>query len=164
MRRLNAAPWIIAALVLLTLAAPAAAQSKRATVALLDFDYGTIDHWWGNQDIGKGIADLVVDGLVEDGSFRVIERKRLDAILAEQNFSNSDRADPAAAKVAKIGKALGVKYIIVGSITKFGIEDKSMKIGGGGWGGGKFGIGDVGTKKGKATVAIAARVIDTSTG
>jgi curli biogenesis system outer membrane secretion channel CsgG len=94
----------------------------------------------------------------------VIERKRLDAILAEQNFSNSDRADPAAAKIAKIGKALGVKYLIVGSITKFGMEDKGMKIGGGGWGGGKFGIGEVGTKKGKATVAIAARMIDTATG
>jgi curli biogenesis system outer membrane secretion channel CsgG len=155
---------VIAALVVLTFAAPAAAQSTRATVALLDFDFGTIDHWWGNQDIGKGIADLLVDGLVEDGSYRVIERKRLDAILAEQNFSNSDRADPAAAKIAKIGKALGVKYLIVGSITKFGMEDKGMKIGGGGWGGGKFGLGEVGTKKGKATVAIAARMIDTATG
>jgi curli biogenesis system outer membrane secretion channel CsgG len=164
MRRLNLAPWMTAALVVLTFAGPAAAQSKRPTVALLDFDYGSVNAWWGNQDIGKGIADLVVDGLVEDGSFRVIERKRLDAILAEQNFSNSDRADPAAAKVAKLGKALGVKYLIVGSITKFGMEDKGMKIGGGGWGGGKFGLGEVGTKKGKATVAIAARMIDTSTG
>jgi curli biogenesis system outer membrane secretion channel CsgG len=164
MRTLRATPWIVAALVLLTFAAPAAAQSKRPTVALLDFDYGTIDHWWGNQDIGKGIADLIVDGLVEDGTYRVIERKRLDAILAEQNFSNSDRADPAAAKVAKLGKALGVKFLIVGSITRFGMEDKSMKVGGGGWGGGKFGLGEVGTKKGKATVAIAARLIDTSTG
>ena len=85
-------------------------------------------------------------------------------ILAEQNFSNSDRADPSAAQVAKIGKALGVKYIILGSITKFGIEDKGMKIGAGAWGGGKFGVGDVGTKKGKATVAIAARMVDTTTG
>jgi curli biogenesis system outer membrane secretion channel CsgG len=164
MRRLTTATWVIAALAVLVLASPAAAQSKRPTVALLDFDYGTLNPWWGTQDIGKGIADLIVDGLVEDGSYRVIERKRLDAILAEQNFSNSDRAEPEAAKVAKIGKALGVKYIILGSITKFGIEDKGMKIGGGGWGGGKFGVGDVGTKKGKATVAIAARMVDTSTG
>ncbi len=164
MRKLTSVTWVIAALAALVLASPAAAQSKRPTVALLNFDFGTIDRWWGNQDIGKGIADLIVDGLVEDGSYRVIERKRIDAILAEQNFSNSDRADPSAAKVAQIGKALGVKYIVVGSITKFGIEDKGMKIGGGAWGGGKYGVGDVGTKKGKATVAIAARMIDTSTG
>ena len=94
----------------------------------------------------------------------MIERKKLDAILAEQNFSNSDRADPSAASVAQIGKALGVKYIIVGSITKFGTEDKKVGVGGGAFGGGKFGIGRVGTSKGKATVAITARMIDTSTG
>jgi curli biogenesis system outer membrane secretion channel CsgG len=162
MRRLSFA--VLAVLVVVGFALPATAQSKRPTVALLDFDYGTIDHWWGDQDIGKGIADLIVDGLVDDGSYRVIERKKLDAILAEQNFSNSDRADPAAGKVARIGKALGVKYLIVGSITKFGMENKGMNVGGGGWGGGKFGLGDVGTKKGKATVAITARMVDTSTG
>jgi curli biogenesis system outer membrane secretion channel CsgG len=163
MRTLRAATWVMAALALIVLAAPAGAQSKRPTVALIDFDYGTIDRWWGNEDIGKGVADLIVDGLVEDGSFRVIERKKLGVILSEQNFSNSDRADPSAGQMAKLGKALGVKYLIVGSITKFGMEDKGMKIGAGAFGGGKFGIGDVGTKKGKATVAIAARMVDTST-
>ena len=35
------------------------AQSKRPTVALLDFDYGTVQQWWsGNWDIGKGISDM----------------------------------------------------------------------------------------------------------
>jgi curli biogenesis system outer membrane secretion channel CsgG len=156
---------LMAAVAVACLAAPAAAQSKRPTVAILDLDFGAIEHWWsGNWDIGKGVADLVVDGLVEDGSYRVIERKRLDALLAEQNFSNSDRAEPGAAKVAKLGKALGVKYLIVGSITKFGTENKDLKVGGGGFGGGKFGLGNVGTKKGKATVALALRVVDTSTG
>jgi curli biogenesis system outer membrane secretion channel CsgG len=164
MRRLSVAPWLLAALAVLAFAAPAAAQTGRPAVALLDFDYASLNSWWGNQDIGKGIADLVVDGLVEDGSYRVIERKRLDAILAEQNFSNSDRADPSAAKTAQIGKALGVRYLIVGSITKFGMEQKGTSISGGGWGYGGFGVGDVGTKKGKATVAVTARMIDTTTG
>jgi curli biogenesis system outer membrane secretion channel CsgG len=153
------------ALSLLAVATPASAQSSRPTVAILDLDYGAIQRWWeGNWDIGKGIADLIVDGLVEDGSYRVIERKRLDAILAEQNFSNSDRADPSAASVAKIGKALGVKYLIVGSITKFGTEKKGMGVGGGAFGGGKLGLGRVGTEKGKANVAVAVRMIDSSTG
>ena len=144
---------------------PAVAQTTRPTVALMDFDFGTVDQWWGgNWDIGKGVADLIVDELVNDGSYRIIERKRLDAILAEQNFSNSDRADPEAGKVAKLGKALGVKFLIVGSITKFGTENKKTGVGGGMFGGGKFGIGGVGTSKGKAVVAITARVIDTSTG
>ncbi|MBI4445011.1 MAG: curli production assembly protein CsgG [Acidobacteria bacterium] len=152
---------LLTALLVLWVTVPVFAQKKR--VAILDFDFGTVHRWWeGNWDIGKGIADLVVTELVTDGTYRVIERKALDAIMAEQNLSNSNRADSTTA--AKIGKLLGVNAIIVGSITQFGTEEKGMKIGGigGGWGG--FGGGKVGTSKGKATVAIDARLIDVNTG
>jgi curli biogenesis system outer membrane secretion channel CsgG len=143
---------------------PVAAQSTRPTIAVLNFDYGTVQRWWsGTQDIGEGISDMIVDELVNDGSFRVIERKRLDAVLAEQDFSNSDRADPSAATVAKLGKVLGVKYVVVGSITKFGTEKSNKSFSGGGYGS-AFGLGSVGTAKGKANVAITARIIDTTTG
>lgn len=55
----------------------AQAAATRPTVALLDFDFGSVQQRWsGNQDIGKGISDLIVDEVVNDGSFRVIERKR----------------------------------------------------------------------------------------
>jgi curli biogenesis system outer membrane secretion channel CsgG len=163
--RKSALLLVAVAVAIAATAGSAAAQSKRPTVALLDFDYASIQQWWEqNQDIGKGIADMLVDSLVEDGSYRVIERKRLDAILAEQNFSNSERADPSAAEVAKLGKALGVKYLIVGSITKFGMEQKGMSVGGSAFGAGRYGVGDVGTKKGKANVSITARMVDTTTG
>ena len=148
-------------------AGPALAQAKssRPTVAVLDFDFGSIQQWWsGNQDIGKGISDLIVDGLLEDGSYRLIERKKLNAILGEQDFSNSERADPSAKTVAKLGKALGVKYMIVGSITKFGTEQSNKGINAGAFGGSKYGLGKVGSQKGKANVAITARMIDMSTG
>jgi curli biogenesis system outer membrane secretion channel CsgG len=145
-------------------AATAAEQSKRPTVALLDFDFGAVQQWWsGNYDIGKGVADLIVDELVNDGTYRVIERKRLDAIMAEQNFSASDRADPSAASLAKIGKVLGVKYLIVGSITKFGAEESHKGFNAGAYGAGKYGLGNVGKTKGKANVAITARMIDAAT-
>ena len=121
---------LFAPLAVALLAVPAAAQSKRVSVAVMDFDYGTVNNWWGQYDIGKGMADQVVDELVNDGTFRVIERKKLDTVLAEQDFARSDRADPSAAKLAKVGKVLGVKYIISGSITKFGGEEKNF--GGGG--------------------------------
>ena len=157
---------VLAALaVLLFVGVSNAGAQGRPTVALLDFEFGTVQQWWsGNWDIGKGIADLMVDELVNDGSFRMIERKKLDAILAEQNFSNSDRADPNAKTVAALNKVLGVKYMIVGSITQFGLENKNQKVGGGGYGLGRFGLGEVGRTKGKATVAITARILDTTTG
>jgi curli biogenesis system outer membrane secretion channel CsgG len=158
------AAWSFVCASLGVAAVPAAAQSTRPTVAVLSFEYGTVQRWWSaNQDIGEGIADMIVDELVNDGSYRVIERKRLDAILAEQNFSNSERADPSAKTLAQVGKALGVKYLIVGSITKFGTEQSNKSFGGGGYGS-AFGLGQVGTSKGKANVAITARMIDTSTG
>jgi curli biogenesis system outer membrane secretion channel CsgG len=141
------------------IAGPAQAQdkSKRPTVAVMDFDYGTVHHhWWGQYDIGKGMADQVVDALVNDGSFRVIERKKLDTVLAEQDFAQSDRADPSAAKLAKIGKVLGVKYIIAGSITKFSTESRGGAVR-------VKGIG-LGGKKAKSEVALTARVIDATTG
>jgi curli biogenesis system outer membrane secretion channel CsgG len=135
----------------------ASAQApKRVSVAVMDFEYGTVNNWWGQYDIGKGMADQVVDALVNDGTFRVIERKKLDAVLAEQDFSKSDRADPSAAKLSKMGKALGIKYIIAGSITKFGTEQKQG-------GASVKGIG-IGGGKAKTEVYLTARLIDTTTG
>jgi curli biogenesis system outer membrane secretion channel CsgG len=140
-----------------SLAVPAHAQAKRPQVAITDFDYGTVGyHWWGDADIGKGMADQLANALVEDSSFRVIERKKLDTVLAEQDFTHSDRADPSQAKMAKIGKALGVHYIITGSITKFGGEQNDK-------GGSLKGI-RVGLGKHKTEVEVSARLIDTTTG
>ena len=77
--------------------AGAAARKKR--VAVFDFDYATVHAgvsaiFGRDIDIGKGVTDLLVTYLVKDGSYSVIERKALDKIMAEQNFSNSDRANP----------------------------------------------------------------------
>ncbi len=146
------------------LAAVPAQQKKR--VAVMNFDYSavttSVTQLWGtNQDVGRGVADMLVDKLVEDGAYSVIERKVLDKIIAEQNFSNSDRADPNSA--AKIGKILGVDAIIVGSITQFGRDDKSTGVGGAGSTLGKFGIGGIKTSKSTAVVQLTARMINTST-
>jgi curli biogenesis system outer membrane secretion channel CsgG len=144
---------------------PAAAAKKR--VAVMNFDYGTVRSYvtsifGSDQDVGKGISDLLVQKLVQDGKYSVIERNALDKILAEQNFSNSDRAD--ATTAAKIGKVLGIDAIIIGSITQFGRDDQHTNVGGGGYGLGKFGLGGVGTSKAKAVVGISARMVNTSTG
>jgi curli biogenesis system outer membrane secretion channel CsgG len=154
---------------LLTIAFAAAvpAQPKRR-IAVMNFDYATVQGnvsaiFGTNQDIGKGIADLLVDRFVGDHVFTVIERKALDKVLAEQNFSNSDRAD--ASSAAKLGRILGVDAIVIGSITQFGRDDKSVGVGGRAFGGfgAKYGIGGVGKKEAKAVVGITARLINTDT-
>src|SRR5258708_9981432 len=98
---------------------------KRIPIAVLDFDFGTIqDRWWGEADVGKGLATQVVDALVEDGTFRVIERAKLATILGEQDFAKTNRAEPQAAAMAKVGKVLGIRYILAGSLTKFARSGK----------------------------------------
>lgn len=158
-------------LLCLTLSAtPVAWAQNKKRVAIMDFDYGTVRTYvaqifGSDQDVGKGISDLMVTKLVNDGVYSVIERKAIDKILTEQNFSNSDRANPDTA--AKIGRILGLDAIIIGSITQFGRDDQNKNIGGGagGWLAGKYGhgLGGVGTHKAKAVVVISARMVDTST-
>jgi curli biogenesis system outer membrane secretion channel CsgG len=148
-------------------AGAAAPTGRKARIAIVDFDYATVHSgvsaiFGQNVDVGKGITDLLVTYLVKDGSYSVIERKMLDKILAEQNFSNSDRAD--ATSAAKIGKLLGVDAIIVGSITQFGNDTKNTGVGGVGAGLGKLGIGGVRQKQSKAIVGLTARLVNVDTG
>jgi curli biogenesis system outer membrane secretion channel CsgG len=163
----------VAALMALPLARPGVAarsgdeQARKPRIAILDFDYATVHSnvsaiFGTNVDIGQGVSDLLLTYLVKDGTFSIIERKALDKILAEQNFSNSDRADPSSA--AKIGKMLGVDAIIVGSITQFGNETKNTGVGGVGAVAGRFGLGGVGQKQTKAIVGLTARIVNVDTG
>ncbi len=143
------------------------AQKKR--VAIMNFDFATVQSnvaaiFGANTDVGKGVADLIVEKLVNGTTYSVVERKAIDKILAEQNLANSDRADPSTA--AKIGRILGVDAIVVGSITAFGRDDKTRNLGANAVGGrlGRYGIGNLGTKSSKAVVGLSARLVSTDTG
>jgi curli biogenesis system outer membrane secretion channel CsgG len=163
---------LLAAVLMVSAAAQQPPQTPQNTprkrVAVLDFDYATVKSqvaaiWGTDQDVGKGISDLIVEKLVMTGKYSVIERKALDKVLGEQNFSNSDRADSNSA--AKIGRILGVDAIITGSITQFGRDDKSTGVGGGAMSSvtGRFGLGGVRHNEAKAVVGISARMINTDT-
>ena len=154
--------WVCAAVFLFAVSAAWGADEAKKRVAIFDFDFGAVHHWWtGEWDIGKGISDMIVTNLVRDGTYSVIERKQLDRILQEQNFSNSDRANPATA--AKIGKVLGVNAIIIGTITQFGAETRKTDVGGVTSRIGLGALGGVGTSKSKASVVLDARMVNTET-
>src|SRR6266540_2179662 len=92
------------------------AGEAKKRVALLDFDFGTVQRWWsGNWDIGKGVADLVVTGLVKDGTYSVIERKKLDTILQ--------------AIVINVGKGAGVTLGMRLAVERPGREIKDPATG-----------------------------------
>lgn len=145
------------------------AQAPKKRVAVLNFDYATVQNevsaiFGTNQDVGKGVSDLLVDQLVKSGNYIVLERQAIDKVLGEQNFSNSYRADPTTA--AKIGRLLGADAIILGSITQFGRDDKTQSFGGGAFGGisRKYGLGGLQRRKAKAEVGLSARIVDVNTG
>ncbi len=156
-------------LVLAVLLALGSAYGQQKTrVAVLNFDYATVRSYVASifgtdQDVGKGISDLLVEKLVQSGTYSVIERNAIHKVLAEQNFSNSDRAD--ATTAAKIGRILGVDAIIIGSITQFGRDDKATTVGGGALGGvtRRWGLGGVQRREAKAVVDVTARMINTDT-
>lgn len=153
--------------VVLCILMPASGQQKKKRVAVLNFDYATVMTssqaiFGTNVDIGKGISDLLVQQLVTDGKYSLIERNAIDKILNEQNFANSDRVDSSTA--AKIGKILGVDAVVMGSITQFGRDDQNKTYGGGVSTLSKFGIGGLQKRDAKAVVGITARMVDTTTG
>jgi curli biogenesis system outer membrane secretion channel CsgG len=143
------------------------APTRKPRVAVLDFDYATVQSasnamFGTDVDVGKGISDLLITNLVKDGTFSVFERQALDKLMAEQNFSNSNRADPATA--ARLGKLAGVDVIIIGAITEFGNETKNQNVGGSGGNWHGFGVGGIGHSNSKANVVINARVVNVDTG
>src|SRR5581483_4979919 len=83
--------------------------------------------------------------------FSVIERDKLNLVLKEQGLAASGAVDPTTA--AKVGKILGVKYIILGGIDKFAINDT----------GGAIGALGVGGNLKQASATINLRFIDSTT-
>lgn len=157
----------VLALFLAVTTALSAQAPRKARIAVMDFDYATVQSYssamfGSNIDVGKGVTDLLIAQLVKNGTYSIIERSALDKIMAEQNFNNSQRADPSSA--AKLGKLLGVDAIIVGSVTQFGNETKKTNVGGGGGGWHGYGLGGVGHSKSNANVGLTARIVNVETG
>lgn len=139
---------------------------KRHRIAVLDFNdapvMGSSQAVFGRQlDVGKGLADLLIDRLVSDGTYDVIERDRIDNVLTEHDFLNSNLTDPQTA--ARMGHILGVDAVVVGQVTQFGWD--------GAGGNPEAKTADSSASKDaagpparKAVVAFTAELIDCNTG
>ena len=143
-------------LIFAMLAFSASGAEKLYKIAVLPFDDGSIqDRWWdeGNWDVGKGVSDEFVTELLKTKKFRLIEREQIDKVLEEQDFGASDRVDTSSA--AKIGKILGVQYLVMGKVTEFSLKSSGVE-------GLSLGNGvGLGVKSTNAIVAIDARLVDT---
>ncbi len=113
-------------------------------------------------NLGKATADMLMEALLRSGNFRVLERKALEQLISEQNLTSSDRA-AAGQDVAAKAKLLGARYMLTGSISKFGTSTKKK----GGLLGAvtKVAIGVAMESKQTAyEVGLTARIVETATG
>jgi curli biogenesis system outer membrane secretion channel CsgG len=124
------------------------AQGK-LRVAVVRFNNNSTWHWWGDR-LGEAAADVFVTALMDSGKFSLIERQKVDSVLAEQDFGASGRITPQTA--AKIGKMLGVDLLLTGSVSEFSISRT----------GGAIKSLGVGVTTGK--VVLQARLVNTTTG
>ncbi len=174
---------------LLALAMPAFAQkrltkeerAKLPRIAILEFKAAP-DAWhgwrfggWGNQmsTISNQLRDLFTTEIMEKGhgKIRVVERERLQEIRDELNFQQSGEVDTST--VQKVGKLLGVKYVMTGKVTRFAYKEGGF---GTGWGVGALVskvtgdsmagavAGSVHVKKASFTGRLDIRLIEVETG
>lgn len=66
--------------------------------------------------LSKGFAELLTTDLVQSTDVTVIERERLEHVLGELKLGETRYSDPATA--ARIGKLLGVQFMVVGTINE----------------------------------------------
>ena len=74
-------------------------------------------------NVGEGIADVLVERLVERG-VRVLERSELEAVMQERSLNPFLTKDLAAA-----GQNLGADLLIVGSVNKVNVQQSSLSLG-----------------------------------
>lgn len=149
----------LCAALLITLVVPALAgaegKSNKPRIAVLELKNKADNQWWYHGGAAAA-QDVFVTELVKSGKFRVVEREQLEALMQEKNLTLSGDVDPKSA--VKIGKLLGVNYLLTGAVTEYGTTDKGAH---------GSGIGRLpGFNAGKRSfvAAMNARLIDTSTG
>ena len=92
----------------------ATADFKRTKVAVLDFQLKGQEH--DNADMGRIVTEWLINALVKDGRFEVIDRGLLKKALEEENLGVDEVVDKTGVK--KLGELLGVKVVITGSVMK----------------------------------------------
>ena len=95
--------------------ANAAAINEHPSIAILSFkNKAAVPKAIALHDASL-VSDLAIEQLTEANCFKIIEREYLEDVLKEYSYNMSGIIDPATA--VQIGKQVGVRFLMVGSIT-----------------------------------------------
>jgi curli biogenesis system outer membrane secretion channel CsgG len=147
----------LSGILLLFLCPGARAAEKRLAVMKFTTTAGSGGSYWhsASWDLGDGMAEMLTTALVETGKFRVLERQQIHDVLGEQDLGASGRVDPDTA--AKIGKILGARYLVYGTVDEFEYSR------GGEGGGVRIGGFRVGGSEAQAHIGMDVRIVDAVT-
>jgi len=132
-----------------------AAAAEKPRIGVLRFTNKTSAGWWTG-GVGRELQDMLINELATMDSFRVLERKELDAVFKEQDLGASGRISNSTR--AKIGQVTGAKYLVAATVSAF---EKGTSGQGGGFSFKGFSIGG---KQERAYIAVDLKVIDADTG
>lgn len=111
-------------------------KDKRGFLAILGAMHGDINNEkYDPSQLGTGIADMLIEKLLETGQFRLLERK-------------------------PVGSGSGAQFIVSGSVTRFGFEERNV----GGLVATVATMGLLSYKQHKTEVILTARIINAATG
>jgi curli biogenesis system outer membrane secretion channel CsgG len=127
--------------------APIMTQGPKLRVAVVKFQDKS---GYGKGRLGGAAQDILTTELARSGKFILVTRQDLDLLLDEQDLAMSKMVK--AGTGAKSGEILGVNAIITGSVSQFGVKQKSAT----------YLLGASKTQTAEATVDV--RVVDSSTG
>jgi curli biogenesis system outer membrane secretion channel CsgG len=132
-----------------------AQRGAKPVVGVADFENDTAVGWWGN-GVGRELGSMLANELSSTGAFRVVEREKLGAVLAEQDLASSGRIRQGTG--AATGELTGAQYLVMGTVTAY--EENTSNTGGGV----SFRGISVGGNRSEAYLAVDLRVVDSSTG
>ncbi len=99
---------------------------SRPLAAVMPFIYSAKDKPEFS-DAVDGMTDSLSSSLLATGRMRVIERHRIQDVLKEMNLGASGLVDSSSA--AKVGKQLGARFIVLGSISNVSVRDVYRSVG-----------------------------------
>lgn len=89
-----------------------AGQSQKVTVAVIDFTNSALRDAASYASFSNGIGQLLTTALAGSDSVTLVERAKLQNLLAEIGMGAGGQVDPSTA--ARAGKLLGAQYVLTG--------------------------------------------------
>jgi curli biogenesis system outer membrane secretion channel CsgG len=139
-------------------------NGPKARIAVSEFEDKMSTSGLYRAEYGRGMSDMLTSALFQTNRFIVLEREKVQAVLAEQNFGASGRVKKETA--AAVGEIEGAELMITAAVTGFdpGVASEEGTLG-------QFEskLGALGSmipesySYKKAHIAIDLRVIDTRT-